>query len=307
MNRILVVRGGAIGDFILTLPALKLLRDDFPAARMEILGHKQIIALAENRFYADVTRSMDDASLARFFTQDCDLPADLVKYFASFDLVVSYLFDPDELFAGNLKRAGVTRLLIGSPKITGAEHAARQLARPLEGIGLHLDSAAAFIYPNEADRTAAREFLGRSEPHLVAIHPGSGSAAKNWPLESWIELGEHLLSLENCRVALVVVGGEADEIQTARLRSIWKEKPVRFAIDLPLTQLAALLRGALFIGHDSGISHLAAAAGANCILLFGPTDPAVWAPANQNVRILRAPGGHLGALPLAAVRDALGR
>ena len=72
MNRILVIRGGAIGDFILTLPAIKLLRDRFPRAHIEILGYKHIIALAENRFYADAIRSIESGSLAAFFAKDVD-------------------------------------------------------------------------------------------------------------------------------------------------------------------------------------------------------------------------------------------
>ena len=59
-QRILVIRGGAIGDFVLTLPAIKLLRDRFPDAHIEILGRKHIIALAEKRFYADATRSIEE-------------------------------------------------------------------------------------------------------------------------------------------------------------------------------------------------------------------------------------------------------
>ena len=55
----------------------------------------------------------------------------------------------------------------------------------------------------------------------------------------------------------------------------------RFARNLPLPQLAALLEHSIFVGHDSGISHLAAAVGANCILLFGPTNPDIWAPKND--------------------------
>jgi len=47
MKRILVIRGGAIGDFVLTLPAIKLLREAFPESRLEILGYKHIVALAE--------------------------------------------------------------------------------------------------------------------------------------------------------------------------------------------------------------------------------------------------------------------
>ena len=76
MKRVLVIRGGAIGDFILTLPAVKLLRDNFPNAHIEILGYKHIIALAENRFYANATRSIVYAPLSRFFARDAELPAD---------------------------------------------------------------------------------------------------------------------------------------------------------------------------------------------------------------------------------------
>ncbi len=66
MNRILVVRGDAIGDFVLTLPAIKVLREAFPKAHLEILGYKQIIALAEQRFYANAVRSIEFAGLAGF-------------------------------------------------------------------------------------------------------------------------------------------------------------------------------------------------------------------------------------------------
>ena len=59
MNRILVIRGGAIGDFILTLPTLRALRDKFPQAAIEILGYKHIAAIAESRFYADAVRSIE--------------------------------------------------------------------------------------------------------------------------------------------------------------------------------------------------------------------------------------------------------
>ena len=89
MRSILVIRGGAIGDFILTLPALKLLRNGFPDARIEILGYKHIIALAENRFYAQATRSIEYGPLASFFSNQSELPAELADYFASFDLVIS--------------------------------------------------------------------------------------------------------------------------------------------------------------------------------------------------------------------------
>src|SRR5207245_810028 len=102
--------------------------------------------------------------------------------------------------------------------------------------------------------------------------------------------------------ALLVIGGEADSANLAVLRDVWRDKPVLFAENLPLVYLPALFeRAALFIGHDSGISHLAAAAGARCVLLFGPTDPDVWAPANPNVRVLTAQDGDLEKLEIDAV------
>ena len=82
--------------------------------------------------YADATRSIEYAGLSTFFTRDGALAPDLVAYFSSFQQVVSYLFDPDEIFANNLKRAGVRNFIAGSPKMSDQEHAARQLARPLE-------------------------------------------------------------------------------------------------------------------------------------------------------------------------------
>jgi len=303
MNRILVIRGGALGDFILTLPTLKLLRDHFPNAHLEILGYKHIIALAENRFYANATRSIESAPLARFFARDAELAHEFVQYFATFDLIVSYLFDPDEIFATNLKRCGTNQLIKASPRLNECEHAARQLAKPLEKIGLQLTNAAAQVFPNKTDRLAARQFLQSDSP-LIAIHPGSGGERKNWPIENWIALGEHLFS-QNPQRTLVVVSGEADAQQTARLRSLWKDKPVRFAANLPLPHLAAILEHSIFVGHDSGISHLAAAARARCVLLFGPTDPAIWAPANQKVRIVRAPDSDLRKLAFENVRDAI--
>ncbi|MEY2558792.1 MAG: heptosyltransferase [Verrucomicrobiota bacterium] len=98
MNRILVIRGGAIGDFVLTLPAIKLLRDRFPKSHLEILGYEHIIALAQKRYYAAAIRSIESGALARFFARNSDLPSELIDYFGGFDLIVSYLFDPDGIF-----------------------------------------------------------------------------------------------------------------------------------------------------------------------------------------------------------------
>ncbi len=292
MSRMLVIRGGAIGDFILTLPALKLLRDAFPAAHLEVLGYKHIVALAEMSGYANATRSIEYARLASFFSRDGELAPELLDYFGNFQQVVSYLFDPDEIFANNLKRAGVRNLIVGSPKMTDREHAARQLARPLERLALYLDDPAASISPNEPRR------VDRS---LVALHPGSGSETKNWSLERWVVVAKSLLSAEADR-RLLIIGGEADAERLGALSVLLPNDRVSCAQNLSLVELAVCLQNCgLFLGHDSGISHLAAAVGTPCLLLFGPTDPAIWAPANPRVRVLRAPSLTMDGISLADV------
>jgi heptosyltransferase-2 len=305
MNRILVIRGGAIGDFILTLPALKALRDARPHAHMEILGYKHIAVLAQQRFYAQAVRSIEYGPLARFFARDSELPVELADYFGSFDLVVSYLYDPDRIFETNLRGCGVENLICGPARIVeNAGHAARQLARPIEQLGISIVDLAERIFPSPEDREFAREFLASVQPPIIAIHPGSGSHEKNWPLENWIDLfspGSRFADLKD----LVVISGEADEAQKDQLQREWKNRDVHFASNLPLPRLAAVLESSIFIGHDSGISHLAVAAGANCILLFGPTDPDVWAPTNENVQVLKPPSGRLDDLNTRTVEGAL--
>jgi heptosyltransferase-3 len=306
MNRVLVVRGGAIGDFILTLPALKALRDAYPDARIEILGYKHIAVLAESRFYAQAVRSIEYGPLSRFFAKNSELPAESADYFATFDLIISYLYDPDGIFESNLRRCGVKNLLFGPAKIAKtSDHAAWQLARPIEELGIRVVDLTEKIFLSEEDRQFGREFLQTPSQPIIAIHPGSGSKEKNWPLQNWIELFSREHWHVEKRPSLIVISGEADKAQTAQLEHTWKDQNIRFAKNLPLPHLAAVLEHSIFIGHDSGISHLAAAAGANCILLFGPTDPNVWAPRNENVQVFAAESGRLNDLGTGLVQAAL--
>jgi heptosyltransferase-2 len=303
--RILVIRGGAIGDFVLTLPAIRLLRENFPQAHLEILGYKHIVALAEGRYYADATRSIEYGGLSRFFIPGTELPEDLVDYFGSFQQVVSYLFDPDQFFESNIRRAGVKHYLHGSPALDDSAHAVQQLAHPLESLALYLEEKTPVLYPSEADREYARGFIrrafgGGNEP-VIAVHPGSGGERKNWPVDRWAALGDEIFRVTPA-ARLLLVGGEADYAQLARLREAWRGRAVHTAQDVPLPELAAILQQVrLFLGHDSGISHIAAAAGAPSLLLFGPTDPDIWAPPAGTVKVIRAPDGALGLLKMEEV------
>jgi ADP-heptose:LPS heptosyltransferase len=202
-----------------------------------------------------------------------------------------------------LQRSGAKKIIRGPVKIDNRSHAARQLAQPIEELGFRLSDLAPKVFPSDEDRHCAHEFLAGLGVPIIAFHPGSGSDKKNWPLQNWIELGHHFL--RNHSGSLLIVSGEADGAQTRKVESTWHNPRVRFAKSLPLPTLAAVLEQTVFVGHDSGISHLAAAAGAKSILLFGPTDPAVWAPLNENARVIRAPDKDLQRLDVDLVREAL--
>ena len=263
--------------------------------------------IADKRFYADAVRSIEYGALSRFFARDAELPLDLRDYFGGFDLILSYLYDPDQIFENNLRQCGAKRILRGPAQIIPGTHAARQLARPLQELGINVSDLAAKFFPSDEDRGFACRFLQSCDPPVLALHPGSGSERKNWPIENWIELAKTLLNAKVLFRTIIFVSGEADEKEMMRLRTLFKDEPqVRFAHGLPLPQLAALLEQSTFIGHDSGISHLAAAAGARCFLLFGPTDPKVWAPQNTNARVLLAPNGDLTQIDLAMVSKMIG-
>jgi heptosyltransferase III len=310
------------------LPALKALRIAHPKADIEILGYSHIAAIADKRFYADAVRSIEYAALSRFFARKAELPSELRDYFAGFDLILSYLYDPDGIFEENLRRCGAENILQGPAKIVSGMSAAKQLVQPLQALGITVTDLAPKIFPSAEDHEFACHFLENCEMPILAIHPGSGSERKNWPIENWIEIIELALhreltvksgcfptaELNQGRLqsrpllfgTILVASGEADESAMQQLRPRFESNArLRFACTLPLPHLAAILSHTTFVGHDSGISHLAAAAGARCLLLFGTTDPNVWAPRNKNVTVVRAPNGNLGQLVVTTVWDAI--
>jgi heptosyltransferase-2 len=152
------------------------------------------------------------------------------------------------------------------------------------------------------DQQAADRLLSGLPKTWVAIHPGSGSSKKNWPIERWEEV-IHNVRRTRDDAAIAIISGEADADAVSHLRLAFGESLHVFE-NLPLNVLGtALGRCALFLGHDSGISHLAAAAGASSLLLFGPTDPESWAPRGRHVRVIRGAGGSLQGITPSQVME----
>jgi heptosyltransferase-2 len=301
-GKILVIRGGAIGDFILTLPAIAALRRQFPAAHIEVLGYPHIAQLALAGGLVDHVQSIEAQALAGFFARNGRLVEDLASYFSEFDLILSYLYDPDQIFQTNVARCTGAQFIIGPhrPNEQAGLPAAPVYLKPLERLAI-FDAdpvprlALSLKPPARAARSARASWL--------ALHPGSGSDRKNWPEANWAELLQHLVNVTE--LSLLVVGGEAEGERLQRLAAALPSARYRVLKSLPLAELARqLTRCGAFIGHDSGISHLAAAVGLPGLVLWADTIEEVWRPPSERVTVLRHPAG-LDRLPVEKVLQQL--
>ena len=294
-GKILVVRGGAIGDFILTLPALAALRGQFPQSWLEVLGYPHIVPLAIEGGLVNAVRSIEARALAGFFARHGELDPDLIDYFSEFDLIVSYLYDPDEIFQENVAKCITGQFIAGPhrPDEDTGVHAAKVFLQPLERLAIF-----------EADPVPRLALAAPVRPSAqLALHPGSGSESKNWPEAKWHEFIGRLL--EETPFSFLMVGGEAEGDRLQRLARELPGSRITLAQSLPLPELARRLEGCVaFVGHDSGISHLAAALGLPGVLLWGETAEEIWRPPSEKMLLIRGPTG-LASLEVARVIEAL--
>ena len=294
--RILVIRGGAIGDFILTLPAIAALRQQFPGAHLELLGYPHIAQLAVTGGLADRVQPIEARGLAGFFARNGTLEPDLMDYFSEFDLVVSYLYDPDEIFKTNVCRCLFGQFIAGPhrPNETEPIHATQVYLKPLERLA---------IFDADPVPRLALDSRPSALDNTLALHPGSGSEKKNWPETKWMEFIAWLAG--STKFELRFVGGEAEGGRLQRLAAAVPPERRQVAQSLPLPELARRLQScAAFVGHDSGISHLAAALGLPSLVLWGDALEEIWRPQGERVVILREMAG-VGAISVKKVVDEL--
>ena len=282
-GKILVIRGGAIGDFVLTLPAIAALRQQFPHVHLEVLGYPHIVQLAQAAGLVDRVQAIEARGLAGFFARGGELSEDLRDYFSEFNIIVSYLYDPDEIFKTNVARCSSGQFIVGPHRPNESEkvHATKVFLKPLERLAIFdadfIPHLALVPCPSPLDRP-------------LCLHPGSGSERKNWPEEKWGQLISRLLNETN--VNLLLVGGEAEGERLQRLAAALPPMRCAVARNLPLAELAKRLAAcASFVGHDSGITHLAAAVGLPTIALWAETVEEIWRPQGNRVMVLRESQG----------------
>jgi heptosyltransferase III len=314
---ILVIFPGALGDLICLIPALRALARRHPDDTLELMARAELARFATGRLGVNHGHSVDRREVAQLFAAGAGpIAAEARTFFGSFTHVYSFFATDNERFRTALDAATDGRTSYFAFRPPGAGHVA---AGYLREIGAKIspkispetgtkagDEAAAELncslelYREDLDLAEDRlAGLGLEARRFMLVLPGSGSLAKNWPAENFAALAVSLAGRIRPLVILGPAEAALEPVLTAHLAA--HRLPVLGHLDL--AEVAALARLAgCFVGNDSGVSHLAAAAGAPGLAIFGPTDPARWRPLGRTTVIQREP---LSALKPKEVEAAL--
>ena len=287
-EKILIIHSGGIGDLLLALPAMRIFRQAFPHSTLDLLGRPERLALVFHDLGASSVHSIDQAGMAYFYVEGASFPPSLSTFFSSFRAALVFRKMEGRILAENLKKVGIDRV-ISIPSVPPEDlriHASDYLVEVLKDEGIPGENLfVPLALPDEA-MSFGKSFwdghgLGKEEK-VLAIHPGSGSPAKNWDSKNFAEVADW--ASEQSRILLI--SGPADEGVQEVIEAIRKARPI-FAHHLTLLQLAGVLKSCTtYLGNDSGITHLAASLGIPTVAIFSSTDPAIWGPRGLLVKII---------------------
>ena len=317
-ENILIMRGGALGDFVLTVPLLRCVRGAFPQARVKLAGHPEIAQLAVEEGLVDSVERVDSAAFSALFSDSPAPGESIAAYLGRFSRVIAVWRDPEGRLLRALGRAGARDVLHVRPipPEAGGVHAIDYMLSQIPD-DWRAGPRRPAVAPPFGRRRRARAFL-RDELKLgralvVAIHPGSGGRGRNrnWPPGRFAEVAEALRRHGGWEC--FVIRGPADDEAVAQMLHALGGGGVPVAGQLTVADLAAVLAEAdAFVGNDSGVTHLAAAVGTRTVAVFGATDSALWAPRGRDVRLLKPVAGENGrqagieSVSAQDVLDALG-
>ena len=276
----LVMRPGAIGDALLSFPTLHALRAKYAAKRITFVSNASVLPLARAWKLADDVSDFEQTQWSELFSTTGIRDAGLRELLAATSMAICWLGDPDHLVEGNLRQAGLKKIVIapGRPPQSSYAHVAEYLASTVK---IPVKQVRAWHPTLPAAPKAGR---------TVAIHPGSGGERKNWPIASFVEIVNGLWQ-ENCSVLLLA--GPAEEQKLAYLQSHLKPPRDLYStlVNAPLLEVAQQLRQCRgYLGNDSGMTHLAAMLGVPTVAIFGPgSRTSNWEPLGKHVDIIQQP------------------
>jgi heptosyltransferase-2/heptosyltransferase-3 len=286
IERVVVVFPGALGDLLLALPTLRVLRARHPRAHVTGVVNDWLAGLVQMAGIADDVASLTAPEAAWLFGGSRP-PA----WLAGRPHVYSWLGADDRTVRARLAAVAGAVSVLRVERGTGTLHATAAYARAVGATaGLRALARGSHLVPAPSAR--ADTLLARLEPPRLALHPGAGARAKRWDAAGFVQVAEWWRAQGG---AILEIAGPAEAGEPSLLGGC-------AAREWPLAELATVLgRVDLYVGNDSGISHLAAAVGAPGVVLFGPTDPRRWRPLSPRVVALRARTSGPDGIPLASL------
>jgi heptosyltransferase-3 len=294
-DRLLVIFPGALGDLLCAVPAIRAIAQRHPEAGLELMARAELARFAVGRLGVVHAHSIDRRETGLLFVPSADL-APARAFFGSFDQIYSFFAADHTDFRASLTAVSDDTVTFIPFRPAGDGHiSACYLRKAGVPASANHDVCALSrieVLPEDldtADRLLAAACL-QSRGFLLIL-PGSGSPAKNWPSQHFADLAALLAP----QLPSLVVIGPAE----ASLVSFFRTRGLTAVENLQLATVAGLARRArAFVGNDSGVSHLAASAGAPGLAIFGPTDPRRWRPLGRVEVLQRQP---LNALPAEEV------
>ena len=275
-SRILVISLRRIGDLLLTTPLIRSLRRAWPDSDIDVLVFANTAGiLAGNPDISDVipmpqrpTVAESACLFARLWrrydiavsTQSGDRPT--VFAFAAARLRAGVITDDDPWLARMLKRVALHRSVPTADKL----HRVEQMLRLADA--LEIPRVAELVCPASAPSSGAVD-----GGKYALIHAAPMFAYKEWTRDGWRAVAA---GLSERGLSVVAVGGPG-EAERDYLEDVWRGIATVHQVEWP-EMMALLGRAHVYLGPDTSVTHLAAAAGCRTVALFGPTDPRVWGP-----------------------------
>lgn len=292
---VLIIHPGALGDVMLSLTAIHGLRRDFPDHELILVVQGEIGRFLFQYDVVDRVVNIDETMLSELYSDNPNLGIADAEVLARCEYAVVWVKDLGGRLFVNLQSLGVKNITVMSPH-DQTLHAIHQSERYGESVlEWKQDKTEEGVF--HPFRLSAKGpgvekvisgFSTGKDRKILMIHPGSGSRHKCLRPEKFCSMIRQLSESQNCQ--LILCQGPADENTFFDLQPYLQQIPHGILKNTCLSDMAkAIGQVDVFLGHDSGLTHLAAALGVPTIALFGPTDPQRWGPKGTNVEILQGP------------------
>lgn len=323
VQRILVIRQhDQLGDFLLSTPVLRALREHFPQAHITVLLRTYTAEVARHHEVINELIVLQEAltrwsiaSFRQFVRQlrsgfDLVVVLNTVSHSLTSDLLAYFSRSKYILGSAHQRFPGCSRNFFYDMEAPYWDQPRHQTERNLDvvrylGIDTQDCREIMTLLPEElaAGRQLLREQGMTDNDLVVAMHIGAGKMRHRWPVERFAGLASVLHFEYSAKV--VALWGAGEEKLGARLLSALDFDPI-VAKAMRLRQLAAVIANTrLFICNDAGVMHLGAATGTPLVAVFGPTDPAEWKPIGDRFLAVRSPSHNSEDVSVDLVLDAI--